>query len=40
MQLDRITITNAFQEILDESNRRVRSETLGTRAKSKRHKPN
>ena len=40
MQLDRITITNAFQEILDESNRRVRSEILGTRAKSKRHKPN
>ena len=36
----RTTITNAFQKTLKESNRRVRSETLATRAKSKGCKPN
>ena len=36
----RTKITNAFQKILKESNRRVRSETLATRGKSKGLKPN
>ena len=35
-----ITITNAFQKILDESNHCVWSKTLATIVKSKGHKPN